>query len=114
MSGMEISQVLAQIRSMSGQIGTQRVASQSTAGSIGAQATQPGSFGQLLKQGIESVNQSQQSSSALADAYERGTPGVDLARVMIETQKASVQFRALTETRNRLVSAYQEIMNMPI
>jgi len=29
-------------------------------------------------------------------------------------QKASVSFRAMTEVRNRLVSAYQEIMNMPI
>ena len=66
----------------------------------------------LLKQGIDSVNTSQQSASALADAWERGTSGVDLAHVMIESQKASVSFRALTEVRNRLVSAYQDIMNM--
>ena len=69
-------------------------------------------FGDLLKQGIDSVNQTQQNASALADAWERGTPGVDLARVMIESQKASVSFRALTEVRNRLVSVYQDIMNM--
>ena len=40
--------------------------------------------------------------------------GVDLARVMIESQKASVSFRALTEVRNRLVTVYQDIMNMSI
>jgi flagellar hook-basal body complex protein FliE len=34
--------------------------------------------------------------------------------VMIEMQKAAVSFRAVTEVRNRLVSAYQEIMNMPV
>jgi flagellar hook-basal body complex protein FliE len=39
---------------------------------------------------------------------------VDLAKVMIESQKASVSFRALTEVRNRLVTAYQDIMNMSI
>ena len=33
---------------------------------------------------------------------------------MIESQKAAVSFRALTEVRNRLVSVYQDIMNMPI
>ena len=33
---------------------------------------------------------------------------------MLEMQKASVSFRALTEVRNRLVSAYQEIMNMQV
>ena len=67
-----------------------------------------------LKQGIESVNSSQQNASALADAWERGASGVDLARVMIESQKASVSFRALTEVRNRLVTVYQDIMNMSI
>ena len=41
-------------------------------------------------------------------------PGVELPQVMLEMQKASVSFRALTEVRNRLVNAYQEIMNMPI
>jgi len=33
---------------------------------------------------------------------------------MLESQKANVSFRAAVEVRNRLVSAYQEIMNMPI
>jgi len=41
-------------------------------------------------------------------------PGVELSQVMLEAQKASVSFRATVEVRNRLVSAYQEIMNMPI
>ena len=39
---------------------------------------------------------------------------IELPQVMLEMQKASVSFRALTEVRNRMVSAYQEIMNMPI
>ena len=60
------------------------------------------------------MNQTQQHATALAAAFERGTPGVELPQVMLEMQKASVSFRALTEVRNRLVNAYQEIMNMPI
>ena len=60
------------------------------------------------------MNQTQQSASSLATAFEKGTPGVELPQVMLEMQKASVSFRALTEVRNRLVNAYQEIMNMPI
>jgi flagellar hook-basal body complex protein FliE len=47
-------------------------------------------------------------------AYERGEPGVDLAEVMIQAQKASVSFTALTQVRNRLVTAYEDIMKMPI
>jgi flagellar hook-basal body complex protein FliE len=60
------------------------------------------------------VNQQQKTASSMAAAFERGAPGVDLPQVMIEMQKSSVSFRAVTEVRNRLVSAYQDIMNMPV
>lgn len=112
MSNIGIDQVLAQIRSLSAQAATKPAAPLSVTDS--ATATQGTGFGDLLKQGIDSVNQSQQSANALADAWERGVSGVDLARVMIESQKSAVSFRALTEVRNRLVSAYQDIMNMSI
>jgi flagellar hook-basal body complex protein FliE len=109
MSSMQINDVLAQIRALSTQTGALSRPAPTPAG-----ANPVGGFGTLLKQGIESVNRSQLDAGKLADAYERGAEGVDLARVMIETQKAAVSFRALTEVRNRLVSAYQDIMNMPI
>jgi len=114
MSQMQIDQVLAQIRSFSthGAGGIARPAAPGAAHAPGAVGTPD--FGALLKQGIDAVNQSQQTASAVADAYERGAPGVDLARTMLETQKASVEFRALAEVRNRLVTVYQDIMNMPI
>jgi flagellar hook-basal body complex protein FliE len=113
MSQMQIDQVLAQIRSFSthgaGAIRPAAPGALPAAGAAGAP-----DFGQMLKQGIDAVNQTQQAASAVADAYERGVPGVDLARTMLETQKATVEFRALAEVRNRLVNVYQEIMNMPI
>ena len=116
MSNIAVDQVLAQIRSISLQAGTSvkpaAPAAIEAPGSAGASSGP--AFGELLKQGIDSVNHSQQNASALADAWERGVSGVDLARVMIESQKASVSFRALTEVRNRLVSVYQDIMNMSI
>jgi flagellar hook-basal body complex protein FliE len=116
MSNVAIDQVLAQIRSMSLQAGAgvkpPAAAALSAPGAPGA-ASGP-AFGELIKQCIDAVNRSQQSAGALADAWERGSSGVDLAHVMIESQKASVSFRALTEVRNRLVSVYQDIMNMSI
>jgi flagellar hook-basal body complex protein FliE len=115
MSSLAIEQVLAQIRSLSAQTGGAVSPSALRPASLDATAGANGpGFAQLLKQGIDSVNSSQQSADALASAWEKGTPGVDLARVMIETQKASVSFQALTQVRNRLISAYQDIMNMPI
>jgi flagellar hook-basal body complex protein FliE len=72
------------------------------------------SFANVMKQGLDSVNQTQARASDLATKFEQGVPGVELPQVMLEMQKASVSFRAVTEVRNRFVSAYQEIMNMPI
>jgi flagellar hook-basal body complex protein FliE len=107
MSQMEIDRVLAQIRSISSQTKIGAPKASETQG-----ATGPSEFANILRQGIDQVNKTQQNAGALADAFDRGTPGVELPQVMLEMQKASVSFRALTEVRNRLISAYQDIMNM--
>jgi flagellar hook-basal body complex protein FliE len=109
MSQIEIDRVLAQIRAISAQTGG------AAAGPAGEPAPAgSASFASLLKGGLEQVNATQQRASTLATAFERGAPGVDLPQVMLEVQKASIAFRAVTEVRNRFVNAYQEIMNMPI
>ena len=117
MSNMQIDSVLAQIRSLQQQTkmgGVQLRPPAEVAGVSGTAGSQQVSFASVLKQGLERVNESQGVASDLATRFERGDPGVELSTVMIETQKASVAFRATVEVRNRLVSAYQDIMNMPI
>ncbi|EQD33389.1 flagellar hook-basal body complex protein FliE, partial [mine drainage metagenome] len=69
-------------------------------------------FASILKRGIDAVNQSEQRASTLADAFSRGAPGVSLPQVVLQVEKASVSFDALTQVRNRLITAYQDIMNM--
>ena len=112
MSSMQIDSVLSQIRNLQ----TQMRAPAATHVSPGAtaQSVQGSKFADLLKDGLGAVNKSQQRADDLATSFQRGTPGVELADVMIEMQKASVSFRAVAEVRNRMVSAYQEIMNMQI
>jgi flagellar hook-basal body complex protein FliE len=79
------------------------------------QASEPQQgFGELLKASMDAVNQAQTSAQDMASALERGDANVSLPEVMIALQKASLSFQAMTEVRNRLVNAYQEIMNMPI
>jgi flagellar hook-basal body complex protein FliE len=72
------------------------------------------SFSDLLGQAVNKVNDTQQASTQLASAFEIGKSGVDLTDVMISSQKASVSFQALTQVRNKLVQAYQDIMQMPV
>ncbi|MDF5873647.1 flagellar hook-basal body complex protein FliE [Pseudomonas aeruginosa] len=64
--------------------------------------------------GRDKVNETQQASTAMANAFEVGQSGVDLTDVMIASQKASVSFQAMTQVRNKLVQAYQDIMQMPV
>jgi len=106
MSQMQIDQVLAQIRSLSTQARPTEVKQPA------AQVNGASEFANLLRQGIDQVNQSEQSASQMADAFSRGTPGVELPQVMVQMEKASVSLKALTEVRNRLISAYTDIMNM--
>src|SRR4029077_16329120 len=72
------------------------------------------SCAKLLKTSIDAVNQAQTTAYDMAAALERGDKSVALPEVMIALQKANLSFQAMTEIRNRLVSAYQEVMNMPI
>ena len=73
-----------------------------------------GDFKTLLHQALDHVNEQKMTADRLTDAFERGDPDIDVAEVMIALQKANVSFQAITQVRNRLVSAYQDIMNMPI
>ena len=108
MSQLEISRIVAQIRDLRAQAGL-NVAPQS-----GGDNNSSVSFAAVLKSGLDQVNSQQLRAGDLAKAFERGIPGVELSQVMLEMQKANVGFRAATEVRNRLVGAYQEIMNMPV
>jgi flagellar hook-basal body complex protein FliE len=111
MSNLHIDSVLSQIRAMSSQV--QSHANIGVPNVTQAQA-QSSPFATMMKQGIDQVNQAQASATNMATAFERGVPGVELPQVMLELQKANVSFRALTEVRNRFVSVYQDIMNMPV
>lgn len=70
-------------------------------------------FSALLRSAVDSVSELQGDASGKANAFVRGETN-DLVGVMIAQQKSSVAFQALTQVRNRVVSAYQDIMNMPI
>lgn len=115
MSQIEIDRVLGQIRALRAQAG-------GSLGPLPTPALPPGggqdrssvSFAAVLKNGLDQVNAAQQSARAMATAFELGKPGVELAQTMLEMQKASISFRAAVEVRNKLVNAYQEIMNMPV
>ena len=110
MSDVAINQVLSQMRSMQALAQGQSVGVELRA----TDAASSSQFSNLMTQSIADVNASMQESKAVTAAFESGDPSVYLAEVMITAQKASLQFTGMTEVRNKLLNAYQEVMNMPV
>lgn len=71
-------------------------------------------FGTVLKGALDQVNGTQQEAGRLAREFELGNPGTNLQDVMVSLQKANISFQTMVQVRNRLVAAYQDIMNMQV
>ena len=105
MSDMNINSVLSQIRALSSQING-AAQPPPTADAKG------GSFLDSLKGAVDTANQKQLDAQKAASDVELGR--TDIASAVMALQTAQVSFKAMTEVRNRVVRAYQDIMNMPI
>jgi flagellar hook-basal body complex protein FliE len=84
------------------------------AGAPGTTSTKQVGFGEALKGALDQVNQSQQKAEQLGQAFMTGDDKVSLSDVMISMQKANINFQATVQVRNKLVSAYHDIMNMQV
>lgn len=82
-------------------------------GAVEAPAEAGGGFADSLKSALEGVNATQANASALTTGYERGEV-TDIAKVMLARQEAGVAFEATLQVRNKLLSAYQDIMRMGV
>ena len=80
----------------------------------GSQAPQgPSGFGDLVRQTVDKVNANQMQATKIASAYERGE-GVPLTDVVLSMQKSSLSFEATLQVRNKVLKAYEDILNMPV
>lgn len=103
---IDSSEVLARLRNLAAQVQDSATESQTE-----AQATD---FSTLLETALHKVNETQAKASSLGAAIEAGDPDVTVADAMIAAQKSSLSFQAMVQVRNKLVTAYQEIMSMQI
>jgi flagellar hook-basal body complex protein FliE len=99
-------QILSQIRALNAEL-------TSTPANAATEVKGPG-FSELLQNSLASVSRTQATAQNLAVGYETGTGDASLIEVMVALQEADLKFRTVTEVRNKLVAAYQEIMNMPV
>ena len=105
MSDMQIQQVLAQMRAVAQSIGGAETPAAAARGT---------EFGHLFRTALDQVNASQQRSTDLTTRFVAGDESVSLSEAVVAMQKSSLEFEAVSQVRNRLLAAYQEIMNMPL
>lgn len=79
-----------------------------------AQPADGANFGQALKAAIDQVSAAQQQAQQITQGFVSGQENVNLQDVMINLQKANLSFQQMVQVRNKLVTAYQDVMNMPV
>jgi len=79
-------------------------------GAVGADTD----FALALKSAIDQVSQVQQSAQQMTQDFASGSSNVNLQDVMVNLQKANLSFQQMVQVRNKLVSAYHDIMNMQV
>jgi flagellar hook-basal body complex protein FliE len=71
-------------------------------------------FAQALTAAINQVNQVQQQAQQMTEKFVAGDGNVNLQDVMVNLQKANLSFQQMVQVRNKLVTAYNDIMNMQV
>ncbi|MDL2284142.1 flagellar hook-basal body complex protein FliE [Oxalobacter sp. OttesenSCG-928-P03] len=115
----QIQAMLEQIRATSSQVTppsnrVTNIADQLTEPASGTKAAEKSDFASALRATLDNVNELQVKSEQLGEQFVLGNDDVQLSDVMISMQKASIALQTTVQARNRLVSAYQEIMGMQI
>ena len=70
-------------------------------------------FGDRITNAIDQVAAAQNKTAGLVKAYEMGMEN-DISKVMINQQVSSLGFQLTLNVRNKVLSAYKDIMNMPV
>ncbi len=71
-------------------------------------------FGNVIDKALNSISAAQGEASTLSREFQMENPNVSLEETMISLQKASLGFQSAVQVRNKLVTAYNDIMNMPV
>ncbi|KXU91019.1 flagellar hook-basal body protein FliE [Caballeronia megalochromosomata] len=114
-----LSAALSAIQSLASQAAGATSGPTSASGAVTGQsgtsgAASVGSFSDALKSSIDKISDNQTKALGEAHAFEIGAPNVSLNDVMVDMQKANVGLQFGLQVRNKLVSAYNDIMQISV
>ncbi|ANI31651.1 flagellar hook-basal body protein FliE [Yersinia entomophaga] len=101
------------IQGIEGVLQQMQVSALQAAGTAKVLPAEPG-FASELKAALGKISEVQQTARTQAQNFELGKPGIGLNDVMVDMQKSSISMQMGIQVRNKLVSAYQEVMNMGV
>ncbi len=78
------------------------------------EATNQIDFAATMKSALDKISNVQTTARAQAQDFEMGKPGIQLNDVMVDLQKSSISMQMGIQVRNKLVSAYTDVMNMQV
>jgi flagellar hook-basal body complex protein FliE len=108
--------MMSNISAVDGLLAQMRVAAAAAGLREPAPLAQPGKvdFSHVLKNALDGVAQAQEKSEVMQKAFVMGDEKVSLSDTMIAMQKAGINFQATVQVRNKVVQAYNDIMNMQV
>jgi flagellar hook-basal body complex protein FliE len=112
-----VDSLLAQMRQMRAEMGVIQGGMSPAAAGAGAQTTGASgatNFAAVLKSSLDSVAQAQNHAEAMQQSFVLGDNDVSLSDVMIDMQKANISFQTAVQVRNKVIAAYNDIMNMQV
>jgi flagellar hook-basal body complex protein FliE len=112
-----VDSLLAQMRQMRQEMGAIHGGVSPQAAGAGAQtagANGTTDFAAVLKSSLDSVAQAQNHAESMQQAFVLGDNNVSLSDVMINMQKANISFQTAVQVRNKVIAAYNDIMNMQV
>ena len=80
----------------------------------GVDGAEAGSFRTAMADALGNVSRNQLDAQRLQREFALDNPTVSLEQTMVAMQKSQVSFQAAVQVRNRLLSAYTDIMNMQV
>lgn len=104
---------MTQISSMTGPISSLRAQLRAQADAALAPETNSSLFTDRMANALREVANAQNHAANLTKSYELGTEN-DISKVMINQQVSSLGFQLTLNVRNKMLSAYKDIMNMPV
>lgn len=111
----EANALLSQIRDYQSQIADSRNSGISETSNLGVENST--SFGtemsKVITDTLNGISEAQNNAYELSNAYQAGED-VPLTEVILEMQKSSLAFEATLQVRNKVLQAYEQIMNMPV